>query len=157
MLTPSSSYTEICGDSKVSLSPGSACSLLKHRMVRLSQAYNDYALCGFAEETISIIINCGFICKNVAATDPVPSIKRKRDEVGRRKTEGKKGGGWRAHLTQCTSDINLSKVDGVVIALPIEIAAHPLIKLDPTNDFTRRPPLAYTHRHVTSKAACGSL
>lgn len=92
-------------------------------------------------------------------TDPVPSIKRKRDEVGRRKTEGKKrgGGGGGAHLTQCTSDINLSKVDGVVIALPIEIAAHPLIKLDPTNDFTRRPPLACTHRHVTSKAACGSL
>lgn len=69
MLTPSSfEYTEICGDSKeYPYPPGSACSLLKHRTVRLSQAYNDYALCGFAEETISIIINCGFICKNVAA------------------------------------------------------------------------------------------
>lgn len=135
-----SSYTEICGDGKVSLSPGSACSLLKHRTVRLSQTYNDYALYGFAEETISIIINCGFICKNVAATDPVPSIKRKREtreeRGGEKRRERKVGEEREAHLTQCTSDINLSKVDGVVIALPIEITAHPLIKLDPTNDFT---------------------
>lgn len=88
-----------------------------------------------------------------------PGSKHKKEtrRSGEEKNGGKERRGWRAHLTQCTSDINLSKVDGVVIALPIEIAAHPLIKLDPTNDFTRRPPLAYTHRHVTSKAACGSL
>lgn len=91
-------------------------------------------------------------------TDLVPSIKRKRDEGGGVEKNGGEGEGREGtHLTQCTSDINLSEVDGVVIGLPIEIAAHPLIKLDPTNDFTCRPPLACTHRHVTSKAACGSL
>lgn len=97
-------------------------------------------------------------------TDPVPSIKRKRDEGKVEKNGGEENGRGEgeegregAHLTQCTSDINLSEVDGVVIGLPIEIAAHPLIKLDPTNDFTCRPPLACTHRHVTSKAARGSL
>lgn len=34
-------------------------------------------------------------------TDPVPSIKRKRDEVGRRKTEGKKrGAGEGEHISR---------------------------------------------------------
>ena len=101
---------------------------------------------GFAEETISIIINCGFICKNVAAPTwfLVPSIKsgkrwngkrmRSREREREREREKEKEREReresereeeeeRTCLTQYTDDINLSEVDGVVIALPIAIAA----------------------------------
>lgn len=88
---------------------------------------------GFAEETISIIINCGFICKNVAAPTwfLVPSIKsgkrrngkRMRSTERERESEREEEEEERTCLTQYTDDINLSEVDGVVIALPIAIAA----------------------------------
>ena len=62
----------------------------------------------------------------------------------------------RKHLTQCTGDINLSEVDGVVICLADRDRGPPLIKLI-QRMISLVATLTCTHRGVTSKATRGSL